>query len=1028
MGELLYTLITGMCGSLLASVSEKKVPEIWRNFTQRLEKGGKPVNHDLQKAVLQAYFEATLFVCKRCMKMLGVSEQLLRKDEALYRPAGKTAQLEAVRQALYKAIEQASQAEYVPPDNAAQERLELLLLQPETAREQIEALKAELTQRIISQVYEWQNPLPDEFVAMIQNGWEEKGTCINWFDSVCMCFANTLKTRKEVEAIFQSELIADIKFNLDAFQNQFEIFIRPALEYLYRIDEKTDRIDETTQKTWEAVQKLSPAPEQKEEPEPAYPCMSEKCEKLPPTCKLPKRNGMPFRPVPYFTGRITDMWELHFLLKQKQTAVIEGKPGQGCVGLVTGMGGLGKTQLAVEYVHRFGLCYPGGVFWVNAEQGIPEMILRLCQDAKIEVDARLEEKRQLIELWNKMSSLGQVLIVMDNFPENEALQPRLPPGGAIYVLVTTRRRDLTNYSRICLEILSPEEAIALIDSGERQFGEAAKPLVEALGRLPLALELARNYLNVRKDMSIKKLLQAIRAKGEIAALDIFAKKYADELPTGHSKEVSATIQMSYDLASDFAKKVMQVMAFLAPTPVPVRLLRKILNVAEDDPLEDPLNEAVSELDNLSLLNFDKESDPFIHRLIAGFVRMSIQKDEETFQSVVKAVLAEMSRVEDDKDTAAYRELDKILPHADILLGSEFTEAPQKADIADYFLWHYRNKGFYRSSETYGKLALEIAEKHYEPGHKKIAEIQSNLATVLKDLGKYEAAELLLREVVESFKKNLGADHPNVAVVQSNLATVLQSLGKYEAAEMLMREALESDLKSFGKGHPTVAITQSNLAMVFQALGKYEAAELLLREAFESDLKSFGKGHPTVAITQSNLALVLGDLGKYEAAELLLREVLESEIKIYEPGHPRLAVTKSNLATVLGDLGKYEAAELLLREVLESEIKIYEPGHPTLAVTKSNLAAVLGDLGKYEAVEMLLREVLESEIKIYEPGHPTLAGTKHNLATVLKDMGKDEEAIQLEQEAYQNWLSALGPEHPHTKTSKRYLDKWKKSEP
>ncbi len=591
MGELLYALITGMCGSLLASVSEKKVPEIWKNFTQRLEKGGKPVNHDLQKAVLQAYFEATLFVCKRCMKMLGVSEQLLRKDEALHRPLGKVAQLDTVRQELYKALDQVSQAEYVPPDSAAQERLELLL-QPETAREQIEALRAELKQRIIYQVYEWQNPLPDEFIAMIRNGWEENGTHLDWFDSVCMCFANALKTRKEVEAIFQSELMADITV-------------------------KTDQMYELLQNIWEELRKPDPEPEPETEPE--YPCMSDKSDCMPPTCKLPKRNGMRYRSVPYFTGRITELWEIHFLLKRKQTAVIEGKSGQGTVGLVTGMGGLGKTQLAVEYVHRFGVCYPGGVFWVNAEQGIPEMILRLCQDAKIEVDTRLEEKRQMLDLWSKMGSLGQVLIVMDNFRENEALQPRLPPGGAIYVLVTTRRRDLTGYSRICLEILSAEDGAALLSSGERKFGEAAEPLAEALGGLPLALELARNFLNI-SNMSIEELLEEIRILGEMEALNLFAEEYKNEMPSGHVKEVSATIQMSYRLVSDFAKKVMQVMAMLAPTPIPRRLLREILQVSSQSRLKDPLDKAIRELSGLSLVNLDEESDPFMHRLIAGFVK------------------------------------------------------------------------------------------------------------------------------------------------------------------------------------------------------------------------------------------------------------------------------------------------------------------------------------------------------------------------------------------------------------------------
>ena len=171
----------------------------------------------------------------------------------------------------------------------------------------------------------------------------------------------------------------------------------------------------------------------------------------------------------------------------------------------------------------------------------------------------------------------------------------------------------------------------------------------------------------------------------------------------------------------------------------------------------------------------------------------------------------MRRVEDDKDTAAYRELDKIVPHADIIAASELITPEQTAELLNYLWWHYNlKKSMHELSETYIKRALEIAEKHYEPGHEKIAIYQSNLAAVLQALGKYEAAEMLLREVVESFKKNLGADHPNVATVQHNLATVLKDTGKDEQAIQLEQEAYHIRLAALGPEHPNTKIAKENL--------------------------------------------------------------------------------------------------------------------------------------------------------------------------------------------------------------------------
>ncbi len=663
--------------------------------------------------------------------------------------------------------------------------------------------------------------------------------------------------------------------------------------------------------------------------------------KLPPICKPPDRHRMPHRSLGNgFAGRVADLWEIDDILRRQATAVIEG------VGVVAGTGGLGKTQLAIEYAHRFGCHYPGGLFWIDAEKGISSMIASLIEGAELDIDTKLPEEKQLELLWVHLDRFKPVLIILDNFPEEEALQCWLPPGGNLRVLVTTRRRDLS-YGRINLGFMTPDEGLELLNKGGRQIGEEGKKIVELLGGLPLALELARNFLNLRPELAVENLVEEIEKKGEMAALDIFADKYANELPSGHEKAVSATFAMSFDLASPEAKKLLQFMSLLAPYPVPRRLLRKMLDLPEAGALDDPLGDAVSvAVTKLSLLELDEENDPVIHRLVSGYIRTTLEKEKGFTGTILNAVEDEMARVNDIYDTKAYTELEKIIPQADnIIRVDDLVKLEIVGLLLTNIAYYYKQKGLYRLCENYIRQVLLFAEKSYEPGHPNIATIQSNLATVLQSLGELEEAQNLLRFALESNEKNCKPGHPSIAIRQSNLAMVLQDLDELEEARDLMRKVLESDEKNFEPGHPTIAISQSNLAMVLRGLGEPEEAHDLLRKALDSNEKSFESGHSSIATNQSNMGVVLMDLGELEEARDLMRKALASEEKSFEPGHPTIAISRSNLAAVLKGLGEFEEAVALARQAYEALLERLGPENPDTVWAKENLDGILAAMEK-----------------------------------------------------------------------------------
>jgi tetratricopeptide (TPR) repeat protein len=622
-------------------------------------------------------------------------------------------------------------------------------------------------------------------------------------------------------------------------------------------------------------------------------------EVLPPVVPLPARHYMPYHSLgERFSGRVNALWELHDLLTQADKAIIQG------VGVVVGSGGLGKTQLATEYVHRFGNNYPGGVFWADAEQGLETVIQKIAFSSDITVDGALSVEQQCEVLWRSLRKVqAPVLIVFDNFLEDEPLQPWLPTGNDLKFIVTTRRRDLA-FPKLKLPYLNSEEGLALLNSRDRSFGSEAIPLVNELGGLPLALELLCNYLNQMPTLSVEAVRAEIAKTGELSALDVFTEHYKDHLPTGHEKAIGATFQLSLNLASEAEYKLLKMISFLAPTPVPRRLLKRAFADTSDSPLTDPVDNGISALERLSLVELDEDYDPQMHRLLISFIHSQAQEyDDELKTLMAESLKEELSRSELLTDTASLNELEKVLPHGQAVLNMKIIDPEKNISIATYMLFHQQDRGRYQDARKMGQFSLSLAQQSFEPGHLSIAIRQSNLATVLQDLDDLKGAKTLLTEALKSNQQNFEPGHPNIAISQSNLALVLLDLNDLEGAKTLLTEALKSNRQNFEPGHPNIAKTQSNLALVLQGLGDLEGAKTLLAEALESDQKSFEPGHTSITNTQSNLALVLLDLGEFEDAKSLLVQSYEAFKNLLGDDHPNTLAANRNLQIVINKIQK-----------------------------------------------------------------------------------------------------------------------------
>ncbi len=669
--------------------------------------------------------------------------------------------------------------------------------------------------------------------------------------------------------------------------------------------------------------------------------------------------NVPFQRNQYFTGREDVLKKLHNALKSDKAAALAQA--------ISGLGGIGKTQTAVEYTYQYRNEYDS-VLWVKADsrEALISDYAALAHVLDLpEKDAK-EQNLAVAAVRRWLENNSRWLLVFDNADEPGLLEDYIPINHKGHILLTSRAQqfDKLGISKpVELKKMPPDEAkeFLLKRSGRSDLSQAENEallnMAKELDYLPLALEQAGAYIKELKS-GFSNYLSSYRTRG----LDMFKKH--PPVTGKYPESVATTWLLNFEQVEKTSKASAELLiasAFFNPDNIPFELIIRgapelgetitsAIEGLEKDPLV--LDELLLPLTRYSLITRDASAYS-IHRLEQVVIRDRMGKDAERVwaERTVKAIKRAFPSVE----FSNWHLCERLIPHAQAgaeLIRKYKFEFEEAAGLLNEAGTYQYERALYSEAETMFRRALEIKEKSLGKDHPDVAMSLNNLAGLYHTQGKYAEAEPMYRRALEICEKSLGTDHPDVATSLNNLAELYRVQGKYDKTETMYRRALEIREKSLGTDHPDVAISLNNLALLYFAQGKYTEAEPMYRRALEIWEKSLGIDHPNVATSLNNLAELYRAQGNYAEAEPMCRRALKKREKSLGIDHPDIAMSLNNLAGLYYEMGRYDEAEPLYRRALEICEKSLGENHPNVATILGNLAALLHKTNrKVEAKKM-----------------------------------------------------------------------------
>ncbi|GIE96592.1 hypothetical protein Ari01nite_40570 [Paractinoplanes rishiriensis] len=716
---------------------------------------------------------------------------------------------------------------------------------------------------------------------------------------------------------------------------------------------------------------------------------------------------------PDFTGRESLLLNLQRSLEAKSKASVLPHA-------LHGSGGVGKTQLAVEFAYRFGERYDL-VWWIPAEQQtlVLQSLAELGQKLRIPGTQEFTQAASLVIEALARTDL-RWLLVFDNANDPNELAHLIPSSGGHVILTSRNPAWLDVWDAVKVDVFDRPESIELVQRRGTDITDAdADRLAEKLGDLPLALDQAASW-QTATGMTITEYL------------DLFDQHHGELVARGRDINYPVSIAALVKLAlerlqrdSPALAQLLEMFAVFGAEPVSVGLLRRGRLGDIAPPLGRALRDSTRldrmarDLRKFGLAKVDVENRIQVHRLLQVALRDVLDGERlNRARTNVHRLLGAANPGDPNVDSTLELHAE-IAPHVNpsgLIYAAEEDSRRIALDQIRYLWIIGDNEGSRRLGEAAVKAWRERADQpDLGPDGELTLLATRHLSTTLLSLGINDRARELAESTLDRLRNNpdFGPDHEHTLWTAATVSAALRVAGEFQKALELERENVELYVEVFGAEDVQTLRNRGNLAVNLRMLSDFQGAFEIDEEIVQRLDETLTEQARPLLFAQSNLVRDLYGLGKYDEALALQRRTLPTYRRTMTDRHPEVLLATRTFAMALRKTGKYDEALQVARDNYRDCVARYGEAHQhalAATMTYANTLRVAGSLSEARGLAM---DALARYRRTFGDRHPLTLVAQVNAAVIQRSMKNLAEAQKLDRDAYEAMADILGVNHGYT---------------